>query len=369
MDRSKVYFSTVQTSEDSSLIDKTAGLFDAAGFGKAIEPGGNVAIKMHWGEGDNIAYVAPPYLACIASRVRALEGRPFITDTNTLYRGRRRNAVDNIGVAVDHGFSIDTVKAPVIVADGLTGLDTVSVPISGKHFDEVSIARTILEASSMITVSHVKGHLVLGYGGALKNLGMGCAGPVGKQRMHADVKPYVVAKRCTGCETCMAHCPSGAITITEAGKAKIDKSLCVGCAECINACPEEAIPAQWKTSAHLIQEKTAEYALGSVHGKRGRVGFFNFLINIGPECDCFGWNAPPVCADIGILASTDPVAIDQASMDLIEKAEPIPGYEHDHGDKIGGTLGRIHGVDWTPILSHAEKIGLGSRSYELVELG
>ena len=369
MDKSRVYFSTVSTSEDSSLIDRTSGLFDAADFGSAVPPDGNVAIKMHWGEGDNLAYVAPPYLACISSRVREAGGRPFITDTNTLYRGRRRNAVDNIGVAVDHGFSIDTVKAPVIVADGLTGNDTVSVPIPGKHFTDVSIARTIHEADTVIAVSHVKGHLVLGFGGALKNLGMGCAGPVGKQRMHADVKPFVKAKYCIGCGTCMSRCPSDAISFTDAGKAKIDKSLCIGCAECINACPEEAIPAQWKTDGSLIQEKTAEYALGSVYGKEGRLGFFNFLINITPDCDCFGWNAPPVCADIGILASTDPVAIDQASMDLVEKTDPLPGSEHDHGGHGGGTLGSVHGVDWSVILAHGESLGLGSRTYDLVELG
>lgn len=364
---SEIYFADMKSRYGRSLPDKVAELFKAAGFCHFIGEGHLVAVKMHFGEPGNVGFLSPLYVREVVEQIKGCGGRPFLTDTNTLYIGGRKNAVDHLATALRHGFTYTTAGAPVLIADGLRGMDYEVVPVRGEHFSSVNIASGIYHADALIVLSHFKGHALFGFGGALKNLGMGCASPAGKQTIHSDLKPRVKPSRCTSCGRCFAVCPAGAVTEIEEGKARIDREACIGCGECVVVCPVNAVIIQWKTDEASIQRKTAEYALGVMAGKENRAGFVNFLLNISPECDCEPWNNPPLVPDLGILASRDPVAIDQASVDLVNRAlgaatagGPLTGAE----DRLRAATGR----DWSHILEHGQKIGLGSRSYNLIEI-
>jgi len=342
-----VYYTNMRTREDANLLDKTQRLFKKAGLEQCISQNDLVAIKMHWGEVGNLAYLAPPLVRSIVDTVKDCGGKPFITDANTLYRGGRRNAVDNILTAYRNGFTMETVGAPIIVADGLKGTDYVIIPGQGTHFKELKISSTIYHADAMIVLSHFKGHMLMGFGGTIKNLGMGCASPAGKQTMHSDLRPRVKKALCIGCGACVAHCPTNAAQIGEDQKAFIQKQLCIGCGDCTAVCPSDAIPIRWKTDGTAVQEKTAEYALAALYGKKEKCGFLNFLIKITPDCDCFTWNDTSIVPDLGILASKDPVAIDQASINLVNQAPGLP----DSKLKDLSSTDKIHdvtGVNWTP---------------------
>ena len=362
-----VYFSDMRTRHGASLLDKTQKLFQAAGLDKSIKRNDLVAIKLHWGEVGNLAFLAPPLVRSVVDMVKACGGKPFLTDSNTLYRGGRRNAVDNILTAFQNGFTRDTVGAPIVVADGLKGLDYVKVEGKGSHFETLKISSAVYHADALIVLSHFKGHLLMGFGGAIKNLGMGCASPAGKQAMHSDLRPRVKRSRCIGCGTCVKHCPSGAVHLGKDRKAVIRQARCIGCGECTAVCPSDAIPIRWKTDEVAVQEKTAEYALGALKGKTGKCGFLNFLTNISPDCDCFSWNDASIVPDVGILASKDPVAIDQASVTLVNRAPGIPKSklkDLSAKDKIR----EVTGVNWEPALAYAEKIGLGTRKIKQINI-
>lgn len=292
-------------------------------------------------------------------------GKPFLTDANTLYNGRRHNAVDNLANAVDNGFTYATVGAPLIVADGLRGYDYVNVPIAGRHFDTVKISSAIHYADALIAISHVKGHELLGFGGTLKNVGMGSGAPAGKQMMHSDVRPQVDQAGCTGCQICVRRCPEGAISLDAGRKAVIDQTICVGCGECTIFCPRHTIPVNWQAEPGVVQEKVAEYALGVVQPKDGKVGFLNFIMNVSPDCDCAPWNDVPIVGNLGIMAAKDPVAIDQAAMDMINAAPGLMGSRLGAAVDSRDKFGAIHGVRWQHILEYGEEIGLGTRDYEL----
>jgi len=363
----RVYFSDMRTRQGSGLLQKTQKLFKSAELDKCIRENDLVAIKLHWGEVGNLAYLAPPFVRTVVDMVKACGGSPFLTDTNTLYHGGRRNAVDNILTALRNGFTRETVGAPIVVADGLKGVDYVNVEGKGTHFKNLKIGSAVYHADAMIVLTHFKGHLLHGFGGAIKNLGMGCSSPAGKQAMHSDLRPRVKKKVCIGCGTCTEHCPTGAVRLGDDRKASIQQSLCIGCGECTAVCPTEAIPIRWKTDGVAVLEKTAEYARAAVEGKEAKCGYFNFLNNITPDCDCFSWNDTPIAPDIGILASRDPVAIDQASITLVNKAPGMPDSklkDLSSKDKIRD----VTGVNWEPILSHAEKIGLGTRHTKMIRV-
>jgi len=322
---------------------------------------------VHGGEGGNSAFLPPPFVRCVVDRLIGAGARPFLTDTNTLYSGQRRNAVDNILTALKNGFSLSAAGAPVIVADGLAGHDCVEVPVNGKRVARAKIAGGIHHADALLSLAHFKGHELYGVGGALKNIAMGCATPAGKQILHSDVRPRVDPKRCIGCGTCVASCAAGAAQMGPEGKAVIETSLCTGCAECVAACPAGAIPINWKTAAQPLMEKTAEYVKAVLGPKAGRCAFMNFLIRISPECDCYDWNDAPFVADQGIMASRDPVALDQASADMVNAGQPLafarPGMIAAPGDAIASATGVR---EWRLLLEYAESIGLGTRTYELV---
>jgi len=367
---SPVYFASVRARGDGeSKIMKARRLFDAAGFATLVEPGDLVALKIHFGERGGDAYVNPVFVRQVVDRLHALGARPFLTDTATLYRGSRSNAVDHMTLAYEHGFSFATVNAPIYIADGLDGRRGVTIAIEGRHFRTVSIASGIADADAMIALSHFKGHEVAGFGGAIKNLAMGCATRAGKRQQHA-ARPMVLAQNCEGCGRCISICPVGALSLGADGRARIDPELCIGCFDCLNHCRSGGIEIDWETDLSQFLERMAEYALGAVHTKPQKVGFLNFLLAITPDCDCVPWSDAPIVPDIGILASRDPVAIDAASFDLVNRQMGFPGSLLETNlaageDKFQG-LRRM--TDSGQLLRYAEAIGLGSRQYELIEV-
>jgi hypothetical protein len=338
-----------------SKTNDTPALFDALKI-SFIKENSLVAIKMHFGEMGNNAYLKPANVKPVIDKIKQLKALPFLTDANTLYKGTRGDAVHHLGTAHAHGYDITAMGIPVIIADGLTGKDYVTVKVDLKHFKEVKIAAAAYHAESIVTLTHFKGHDLTGFGGALKNIGMGLGARSGKQMMHADVKPSVDAVKCTACGSCVSWCPVDAITMAS-GKAEIDSSKCIGCAECVATCNFGAIAISWAGSPASAQEKIAEYFYGVLKDKKGKMVFFNFIIDVSPNCDCYGFNGAPVVPDIGVLASYDPVAIDAASVDMVNKASGTDKFRQIYPD-----------IDWSIQLSYAESLGIGERSYKITEI-
>ncbi|CAK7048861.1 MAG: Ion-translocating oxidoreductase complex subunit B [Desulfovibrio sp.] len=370
---SKVFFASMRArGPRESKTAKIGALFAKAGFDTRVPQEALTAVKVHVGERGNDTFMNPVFVRKVVECVKAAGGNPFITDTNTLYKGSRHNAVDHMITAIEHGFGFATVGAPFIVADGLRSTSYEEVKIGKKHFSSVKIAASIAAAQSMIVLSHFKGHEMAGFGGAIKNLAMGCTPSQGKCDQHAS-RFFVTEEKCIGCGHCIASCPEDAITFGKREKrrvASIDKEKCVGCGECMTVCKPKAVGIHWKTELAPFNERMAEYAYGAVKGKEKHVGYINFLLNITPDCDCVPWSDSPLVPDIGILASTDPVALDSACLDLVTRSV---GHELSHL-RCGHTPGedKFTGV-WTHTcgtvqLTHAEAIGLGSRAYELIEL-
>ena len=357
MEKSIVYFSDLYSdSQSRNLFNKLRMLYDAAGFKDFIDKKSLVAIKLHFGEKGNYTYMHPVAVRQIVDKVKECGGKPFLTDTNTLYSGSRTNSVDHITTAIENGFAYSVVNAPVIIADGIYGKNTEEIEINKKHFKTVKIGGEIHNASSMIVMSHFKGHENAGFGGAIKNLAMGCATPAGKQMQHSDVKPAVNTAKCTGCYRCVKSCPKEAITMVDK-KAVIDYDLCYGCGECTTVCPTRAVKVQWETDGTIFLEKMAEYAYGAVKDKQDKTGFISFVMNVTPLCDCVPFSGRPISHDIGVFASTDPVALDQACYDAVCQSMGHDVFKHAHPD-----------VESTIILDYAQELGLGTKNYELIKI-
>lgn len=372
---SKVYFTNLRVTTKTSLPDKLEKIFHKAGFDRTISPHDLVAVKLHFGEPGNLAYIRPPFVRRVVNIIKKLEGRPFLTDANTLYVGKRANAVDHLESAIENGFDYAVAGAPLIIADGLNGKDYVKVPIAGKHFKEVNIGSAAHHADAMIVLTHFKGHELMGFGGAIKNMGMGLGSRSGKQQMHSDVLPSIKDEKCIGCQKCSHWCPADAIEMVpyegnKAGqKAHIIESKCWGCGECVATCPSGAIIPKWRTTPEAAQEKMAEYALGAVEGKKNKVAYITFLMNISPNCDCMPQNDSPIVQDIGILASSDPVALDKACVDMVNNLPALAGSVIE-GKQAGEDKFRAvyPAIDWMPQLKHAQDLGLGSLEYEIIEI-
>lgn len=360
-----VWFAPVRTIQKRSLIVRAGQLLDRAGLADAIDDGDLVAVKLHFGERGSTGFVQPVYLREIVARIKAHGGKPFLTDANTLYRGQRANAVDHLACAIHNGFAYATVEAPVIIADGLDGRDAVDVPVAGTHFEEVRIGAAAVRADAMVVVTHFKGHEMTGIGGALKNVGMGLGCRSAKQRMHADFRPEVTAEKCTACGRCVTWCPVRAIVIGPDRVAVIDHETCYGCGECVAACPEGAIAAQWNTTPEAIQEKIVEHAAGALAGKEGKVVYLTFVLAVSPDCDCWHFSDAGVVADVGVLASTDIVAIERAAYDLVNEAAGLSGTRGDGMAAGTDKFIEITGVDGSHAIDYAEVFGLGTQEYEL----
>ncbi len=365
---SKVYFADFKCSAKDNMYSKTKRIFTEAGYDKNINKKEFTAIKIHYGEYGNTGFIPAQIIRTIVEKVNESGGIPFVTDTNTLYRGNRSNAVDSLNNAFMNGFVKEVVGAPVIIADGLKGNDFKIIETNSKHYKEIKVASAIHDADAVIVVSHVKGHELYGLGGALKNVAMGCAPPSGKQTIHSDLKPRVKTGKCTGCGTCVNRCPAYAISFNNEKKAEIHQDKCISCGECTVLCPEDAIPVVWKTDHKGLHERTAEYVKGIIDSNSKKWMFINYIMNVTPECDCYFWSDIPIVNDIGILASSDPVAIDRASADLINQRKPLPGSKI--GEKKGeeDNLRKLYDIDWKYLLDYSENIGIGKNAYDFIEI-
>ena len=367
--KSTVYFADMRSSQTENLLGKIGRLLKKAGLQQIIEAGDLVAVKVHFGERGNHTFVRPIFVRRVVDEIKECGGMPFLTDSSTLYPGERKEAVSALSCAIENGFAYAVVNAPLVMLDGLRGASAVNVPIYGEILRQVSIGTEIVEASALVAVSHFKCHELTGFGGALKNLGMGCSSREGKMAQHSTVAPKVAENLCNACGVCLRSCAHDAISIIE-GKARILPDKCVGCSRCITACQQKAINIQWNESASLVMKKMAEHALGAVTGKQGKTLYLNFITQVSPACDCYGHADAPIVNDIGICASTDPVAIDQACADLVNNARGNTDTALKSGHQPGGDKFRgVHpDIDWEVQLEHAEKISLGSREYELVKI-
>ncbi len=368
-----VYFADNRSlTAKTSKIKKIEKLFAKAGFDKLFAKDDLAAVKLHFGERGNDTFLKPMFARTVVDKILARGAKPFLTDTNTLYKGSRHNAVDHLHTALEHGYSFATVGAPLIIADGLQGHYSKKIKINKKHFKEITLAGTIAEADAMLVLSHFKGHILAGVGGAMKNLAMGCAPSSGKCDQHSsrfNVKP----EKCVACGMCIANCPKNAISWKKDGEKKhacIDMEACIGCGECLTVCQARAIEVDFATEIPGFVERLVEYAYGAAASKKGKIGYINFVMDITPDCDCAAWSDTPIVPDIGILASSDPVALDKACYDLVNAQVGLKNTQlacnHEVGkDKFKGVWAYTLGENQ---FSYAEAIGLGSCNYKLVKI-
>ena len=372
MTKSKVYFTNLRTRYGHNRLQKLRQLLAAAGLGEMTFEGKYTAIKMHLGEPGNLGYLRPNYAKVVADFVKENKGKVFLTDCNTLYPGRRKNALDHLEAAYENGFSPFSVGCHIIIGDGLRGTDDGEVEVKGGvYVKKAKIGQAILAADNIISLSHFKGHDVAGFGGAMKNLGMGCGSVRGKMDMHSEGKPKINPDKCRGCGFCIKDCGQDAIVMTE-GKAHIEQALCAGCGRCIGACPFSAVRAAWDVSNIRMNQKVAEYAKAVVQDR----GAFhiNLMIDIAPGCDCMSFNDLSILPDVGFFASYDPVALDMACVDMARTLPALPNsYLTDRLEEMNAEAGEkdpFHichpDSDWLSGLLHGEAIGLGSREYELI---
>jgi len=337
-------------------IQGTRAILEASGFDAILSKKDKVAVKTHVGEKKNTTHVAPQIVKVVVERIKRTGASPFLTETSTLYKGERSNAIDHLNHAHAHGFGYDKVGAPFIMADGLFGNSEVAVKIPGKIFSSVLIARDVVYADALVAISHPTGHIGEGLGACIKNIGMGLASRKGKLRMHSTMKPRIKGGSCTFCRQCIMWCPEGAI-IEKDGKAFIIEEKCIGCGECLSVCRFDAVEYNWGVESAELQRRTVEHAFGVTIGKRGKLFCLNFLTDMTKECDCMAKTQEPILPDVGILASVDPIAIDQATLDLTR-------------EKAGKDLSTASypNLDGTIQLAHGESIGMGRRKYTLVRV-
>ena len=372
MEQAKVYFTDLRAKPGTNLLRKLEKLMRQAGIGEIDFEKKLVAIKLHFGEPGNLSFLRPNYAKVVADVVRSLGGTPFLTDCNTLYVGRRKNAVEHLDAAYENGFSPLTTGCQVIIGDGLKGTDDVEVPVEGGvYVKKAKIGRAVMDADVFLSLTHFKGHEATGFGGALKNIGMGCGSRAGKMEQHAGGKPEVQQEKCVGCHMCIRQCAQNAISYNAENKAAIDHDKCVGCGRCVGVCNFDAIYNPNDCANDELCAKIAEYAKAVVDG---RPHFhISLVMDVSPYCDCHAENDLPILPDVGMFASFDPVALDQACADACMAQSPIPGsklYDNmhadgfcDHHDHFTNTFPE---TNWKACLEHAEKIGIGTRSYELI---
>ena len=376
MQKSKVYFTDFHTQAfGDGLPTKLKKLIKLACIQDLNLDGKFVAIKMHFGELGNISYLRPNYARAVVDVVKELGGRPFLTDCNTMYPGSRKNALEHLECAWENGFTPLTVGCPILIGDGLKGTDDVAVPVEGgEYVAEARIGRAIMDADVFISLTHFKGHEMTGFGGAIKNIGMGCGSRAGKKEQHASGKPKIAADACRGCRRCQKECAnSGLVFDEQTMKMTVDNAHCVGCGRCLGACNFDAIYFENDNAQAALNCRMAEYTKAVV---AGRPQFhISLIVDVSPNCDCHGENDIPILPNIGMFVSTDPLALDQACVDACLAADPIPGSQlarnlaapgfHDHHDHFTNSTPES---EWKSCLAHAEKIGLGSRVYELIEM-
>lgn len=372
-EKATVYYTDFRCKMDEGPGHKLTRLLKAAGMEKLDMDGKFAAIKMHFGELGNMSYLRPNYARAVVDFVKACGGKPFLTDCNTLYPGSRKNAIEHLYCAWENGFTPLTVGCPVIIGDGLKGTDDISVPVAGgEYVKEAKIGRAVMDADIFISLTHFKGHEMTGFGGAIKNIGMGCGSRAGKKDQHCNGKPVVDPEACRGCKRCMRECANDGLHFDEkTKKMSVNTENCVGCGRCVGACNFDAIGFAQDAAIQELNCRMAEYAKAVVDG---RPNFhISIICDVSPNCDCHSGNDAPILPDIGMFASFDPLALDQACADACLKQEPLPGSQlteqmarpdfQDHHDHFENTTPN---AEYKTCLAHGEKIGLGTREYELV---
>ena len=368
---SKVYFTNLRIHNGRSLLDKLETLIRKAGIGQIDFAGKFTAVKIHFGEPGNLAYIRPNYTARLVQYLQTMQAKVFLTDSNTLYCGGRSNAVDHIKSAMENGFNPIAVPCPVIIADGLKAIDYREVSINGEYCKTAKIGAAIADADIIVSMNHFKGHEQTGFGGALKNLGMGSASAAGKLEMHSSSQPAMNEENCTSCGQCVKYCASKAVTLNKRKKAEIDYAKCTGCGQCIAVCQYDAAHVVWNNSSEITCYKVAEYSLAVVKDKPHF--HINFIMDVSPDCDCWGCNDASIVPNIGMAASFDPVALDKACADMVTAAAANTGTRLNVNEpgKLQGEdkFKLVHPkTDWRVCLAHGEKIGLGKMEYELVNI-
>ena len=365
---SKVYWADFQADFRENLQQKLTRLMKTAGMGEIDFDNKYVAIKMHFGEPGNLAFLRPNWAKTVADFVKERGGKPFLTDCNTLYVGGRKNGLDHLDTAMLNGFNPMTTGCQVIIADGIKGNDEVEVPVEGgEYVKNAKIGRAVMDADVFISLTHFKGHESAGFGGTLKNIGMGCGSRAGKMEQHNAGKPHVVQKHCVGCKLCTKICAHDAISVQDR-KAAIDHSKCVGCGRCIAVCARNAITVNFDESHTNLSRKMSEYAKAVVDGRP--CFHISLIIDVSPNCDCRAENDAAIVPNVGMFASFDPVALDMACVDAVNTQPILRGSAADIGDcHDQDHFHCIHpDTDWMSCLEHAEKLGLGTREYELIKI-
>ena len=374
MEKAKVYFTNFRTvAFGDGLPTKLKKLIKKAGIEQIDMDGKFVAIKMHFGELGNISYLRPNYAKAVADVVKELGGKPFLTDCNTMYPGSRKNALEHLECAWENGFTPLSVGCPILIGDGLKGTDDIDVPVNGgEYVKNAKIGRAVMDADVFISLTHFKGHEMTGFGGAIKNIGMGCGSRAGKTEQHCSGKPHIEEPMCRGCRKCQKECANGGLIFDEASrKMHVDQEHCVGCGRCLGACNFDAIVFDSDDAVELLNYRMAEYAKAVVDGRP--CFHISLVVDVSPNCDCHGENDAPILPNLEMFASFDPLALDQACADACLAADPMPGSQlsdhladphfHDHHDHFKNSTPES---EWKSCLEHAEKIGLGSRDYELI---
>lgn len=372
MSVSKVYFTNLRAKPSQNLFRKLDLLIQRAGIEQIEFQKKIVAVKVHFGEPGNLAYLRPNYAARIVKFLKSKEAIPFLTDCNTLYNGRRSNAPMHLEAASENGYNQLATDCPVIIGDGIKGTEYRAIPLNLEYSSEAKIGSAVADADVLISLNHFKGHEMTGFGGALKNIGMGCASVGGKLFLHSGSSPEIFEPNCTGCKMCEKFCAHDAVAVGKDKIAHIDYVKCVGCGQCVAVCQYDSARVVWQNSSETVCKRIAEYTLAVVKDKPSF--HINFIMNVSPDCDCWGFNDYPIVPDLGIAASFDPVALDQACADLVKAAPALPGSKirdrHEQKNHSGEDKFKMTHPDtsWEAGLEHAEKIGLGSRKYELTDL-
>ena len=374
MEKAKVYFSDFRTKAfGDGLPTKLKKLIKKAGIKQLNMEGKFVAIKLHFGELGNVSYLRPNYSRAVADVVKELGGKPFLTDCNTMYPGSRKNALEHLQCAWENGFTPLTVGCPILIGDGLKGTDDIEVPVvGGEYVKAAKIGRAIMDADVFISLSHFKGHEMTGFGGAIKNIGMGCGSRAGKTEQHCSGKAAIDEAKCRGCMLCLKQCANDGLRFdAEAKKMRVNEENCVGCGRCLGACNFDAIAFANFAANELLNRRMAEYTKAVIDGRP--CFHISLVVDVSPNCDCHGENDVPILPNLGMFASFDPLALDQACVDACLKSNPLPGSQlfinmakQDFVDHLDHFINSTPESEWRTCLEHAEKIGVGTREYKLI---
>lgn len=350
--KAEVYFSKLKKGRSRRESFKTL-LNSIEPHLSQFKKGSFVGIKITIGDKKNTGHIKPEIVRILVNNLKRRGAKPFAFDTNVIYKGERQNAVNHLNLAYRKGFTPQNLGCPFIIADGLFGTDSRIIKVDFRNIKEIRVPSLIGVLEDLIVLTHITGHIMSGYAGSIKNVGMGMATRAGKQVQHSSLKPSINPENCTLCDACIIMCPVSAIRELR-GKAYINPNQCVGCCECIHFCKFNAININWHEDVNVFAERMAEYACGILSQIKNKV-FINSAFDITEECDCISGDDPRIAEDAGIFASKDILAVDKACFDLLTKGNDI----FSRGGKI-----KVHLHQF----KYAEEIGLGKLDYKLIEL-